>query len=172
MTNSNRRRNYIEKVEVDGIVHENDTEIRDNVVFFYEDLYQEKEVWRPSVDGLDFHSIEAAERSHLERKFDREEVFLVLKDLQGDKAPGPDGFSMAFFHKCLEVVGNDVMDFFEEFHTHCKFEKSLNATFIERDVLNIRDFRPISLVGNMYKLLSKVLANRVKLVMESLISSS
>jgi hypothetical protein len=42
----------------------------------------------------------------------------------------------------------------------------------KRDALNIRDFRPISLVGSMYKLLSKVLANRIRLVMESLISSS
>jgi hypothetical protein len=91
------------------------------------------------------------------------------------------GFSfnkfITFFHKCWEVVGDDVMNFFEEFHTHCKFEKSLNATFIalipkKRDALNIRDFRPISLVGSMYKLLSKVLANRIRLVMDSLISSS
>jgi hypothetical protein len=176
MANSNRRRNYMHKVEVDGIVHETDKEIRDNVVSFNKDLYQEKESWRPSVDGLEFHFNGAAESSHLERKFDREEVFQVLKDLQGDKAPGPDGFSMAFFHKCWEVVGDDIMDLFE-FHTHCKFEKSLNATFIalipkKKDALNIRDFRPISLVGSMYKLLSKVLANRIRLVMESLISSS
>ena len=75
MANSNRRRNYMKTVEVDDIVHETDQEIRDNVVSFYEDLYQEKEVWRPSVDGLDFHSIGAAESSHLERKFDKEEVF-------------------------------------------------------------------------------------------------
>jgi hypothetical protein len=85
--------------------------------------------------------------------------------------------SMAFFHKCWEVVGDDVMNFFEEFHTHCKFEKSLNATFItlipkKRDALNIRDFCPVRLVGSMYKLLSKVLANRIRLVLESLISSS
>jgi hypothetical protein len=177
MANSNRPRNYMHRVEVDGIVHETDKEIRDNVVSFYEDLYQEKESWRPLVDGLDFHSIGATESSHLERKFDRDEVFQVLKDLQGDKAPGPDGFSMAFFHKCWEVVGDDIMNFFEEFHTHCKFEKSLNATFIalipkKKDALNIRDFCPISLVGSMYKLLSKVLANRIRLVMESLISSS
>jgi hypothetical protein len=177
MANSNRCWNYMHRVEVDGIVHETDKEIRDNVVSFYEDLYQEKESWRPLVDGLDFHSIGTAESSHLERKFDREEVFQVLKDLQGNKAPGPDGFSMAFFHKCWEVVGDDIINFFEEFHTHCKFEKSLDATFIalipkKKDALNIRDFRPISLVGSMYKLLSKVLANRIRLVMESLISSS
>ena len=84
MANSNRRRNYMKKVEVDGTIHENVVDIRDNVVCFYENLYQEKEVWRPTVEGLDFHSIGAEDRAHLERKFDREEVFTVLKDLQGD----------------------------------------------------------------------------------------
>ena len=53
---------------------------------------------------------------------------------------------------------------FEEFFQHCKFEKSLNATFIsiipkKNDASNIRDFRPISLVGSIYKILAKVLAS-------------
>jgi hypothetical protein len=177
VANSNRRRNYMDQVEVEGIVYENEPDIREKVVSFYENLYKEAEIWRPSVDGLNFHSIGAIDSSHMERKFDREEVFHVLQDLQGDKAPGLDGFSMAFFHRCWEVVGDDIMAFFDEFHTHCKFEKSLNATFIalipnKRDALNIWDYRPISLVGSMYKLLSKVLANRLKQVLASLISCS
>ena len=47
-----------------------------------------------------------------------------------DKAPGPDGFSLAFFHHCWRVVERDVLTVFEEFYHHSKFEKSLNATFI------------------------------------------
>ena len=105
---------------MEGIVHENEMGIRDNVVLFYENLYKETKAWRPSVDGLDFHCIGATDSSHLERQFDREEVLLVVKDLKGDKAPSFDGFSMAFFHKCWEVVGDDVMSFFEEFHAYCK----------------------------------------------------
>ena len=47
---------------------------------------------------------------------------------------------------------SDILVVFEEFHQHNKFEKSLNATLIalipnKNDAFNIRDFRPISLVG-------------------------
>jgi hypothetical protein len=95
----------------------------------------------------------------LDRPFELDEVVQVLKGLQGDKAPGPDGFSMAFFQKCWQVVETDVMAFFGEVYEHCKFEKSLNATFIslipkKMNATNIRDFRPISLIGSMYKLLA------------------
>ena len=111
------------------------------------------------------------ERVWLERKFEREEILQVVSDLDGDKAPGPDGFTMAFYHHCWRVVEKDVLAVFEEFFHHCKFEKSLNATFIaliskKNDASNLRDFRPISLVGSVYKILVKVLANRLRVVLD------
>ena len=71
----------------------------------------------------------------------------------------------------------DVLVVFEEFYHHSKFEKSLNATFIalipkKNGVSNIRDFRPISLVGSVYKILAKVLANRLKEVLDQLVFES
>ena len=54
----------------------------------------------------------------------------MFKDLQGDKAPGSDGFTMAFFQKCWSVIETDVIGFFDEMYHHCKFERSLNASFI------------------------------------------
>ena len=71
----------------------------------------------------------------------------------------------------------DVLAVFEEFYQHSKFKKSLNATFIalipkKNGASNIRDFRPISLVGSVYKILAKVLANRLKEVLDQLISES
>ena len=50
--------------------------------------------------------------------------------MEGDKAPGPDGFSSAFYRHCWGVVERDVLAVFKEFYQHSKFEKSLNATFI------------------------------------------
>ena len=67
---------------------------------------------RPTMDGLDFACIEEDERLSLEKEFTKEEVFQVLREMEGDKALGPDGFTMAFFHKYWRVVEKDVMDFF------------------------------------------------------------
>ena len=65
----------------------------------------------------------------------------------------------------------DVLAVFDEFFQYCKFEKSLNATFIalipkKNDASNIRDFRPISLVGSVYNILAKVLANHLRMVLD------
>ena len=49
------------------------------------------------MDGLEFSSIEEDERLELERYFSKKEVVKVLQKMEGDKAPSPDGFTMAFF---------------------------------------------------------------------------
>ena len=70
------------------------------MVQFYQELYTEIDMWRPTMDGLDFACIGEDDRLSLEREFSKEEVTQVLAEMEGDKAPGLDGFTMAFFHKC------------------------------------------------------------------------
>ena len=67
--------------------------------------------------------------------------------------------------------------FFRDFHEWCRFVRSLNVTFLvlvpkKRGVEDLKDFRPISLVGSLYKLLAKVLANKIKKIMGKVISES
>ena len=69
------------------------------------------------------------------------------------------------------------MAVFHHFHAKGQFEKSLNATFItlipkKNEAIDVKDFRPISLVGGVYKIIAKVLANRLHTVMEDIISAS
>ena len=75
------------------------------------------------------------------------------------------------------MVESDVLAVFEEFHEFCSFEKSHNATFLalipnKQNASNIQDFRPISLIGCVYKLLARVLTNRLRTVLDGLISVS
>ena len=116
------------------------------------------------------------EAGWLERDFEVEVRKVVLK-MNGNKALGLDGFSMAFFQVCWDVLRVDIMKVFGEFHVGGMFEKSLNATFISLipnipGAMELKDFHPISLVGGIYKIIAKVLANRLKMVLDKIISKS
>jgi hypothetical protein len=62
--------------------------------------------------------------------------------------------------KCWEVLKEDIMEVFKEFHSRGKFEKSFNATTF------------VSLIHGVYKIISKVLANMLKSVLRQIVSSS
>src|ERR1044072_7446698 len=93
----------------------------------------------------------------------------------GNKAPGPDGFTMAFFKEFWPVIKADIMSFFADFYRTGKMVKGLNAAFIALipkgdQQVSMSDYRPISLIGSIYKLVAKVLANRLSKVMPELLS--
>jgi hypothetical protein len=67
------------------------------------------------VEGLSFLSIDEEESTWLERAFEEKEVWDVIRDLNGDTAPGPDRFTVAFFQKCWGFLKIDIMDVFAEF---------------------------------------------------------
>jgi hypothetical protein len=115
------------------------------------------------------------EASSLEDPFEKREVREVIKGMDRDKALGPGGFSLAFFQNCWEVVKGGFMAIFDEFHAQGKIVKSINSTFISlisktQGAKKIKDFRPISLVGGVYKIIAKVLTNRMRRVIDRIIS--
>jgi endonuclease/exonuclease/phosphatase family metal-dependent hydrolase len=177
LANSNRRYNSISSLSINGVVSTDSVAISECITNFYSHLFEEEEGDRPLLDGLDFAMISAEDALWLERPFDEEEVAGVVAGFNGDKAPGPDGFSMGFFQCCWDILNPDVMAVLNYFHGLSSFEKSLNATFVslipkKTDALEVKDFRPISLVGSTYKILAKLLANRLKVVLPKIISAS
>ena len=122
LANSHRNANQIKRIEMDGVLYEEDFDVRFRLILFYQGLYEETKVGHPTMDGLDFACIEEDERLSLEEAFMKEEVIQVLREIEGDKALGPDGFTMAFFHKCWSAVEKGVMDLFDYFHRHSMFE--------------------------------------------------
>jgi hypothetical protein len=175
VASANRRNNSIESLMVNGSPTSDPTSIGDHVVNYYKSLFSEPLSWRPRLDNLEFDRLNGEEATSLENPFEEKEVREVIKGMDKDKAPGPDGFSMAFFQDCWEVIKEDVMAVFEEFYTRGKFVKCINSTFISlipkiQGAKEVKDFRPISLVGGVYKIISKVLANRMRRVMDKIIS--
>nr|XP_016510137.1 PREDICTED: uncharacterized protein LOC107827506 [Nicotiana tabacum] len=96
----------------------------------------------------------------LERAFEEEEVHEAVSSCAGDKAPDPDGFSLAFFQLCWDTIKGELMETIEYFYVNGVFKRSINATFItivpkKEGASCIRDYMPISLVGSIYKIISK-----------------
>jgi hypothetical protein len=175
VASANRMNNTIESLIVDGSPTSDPDSIGEHVVNYYESLFTEPLSWRPRLDNLEFDRLNGEEAASLENPFEEREVREVIKGMNRDKAPGPDGFSMAFFQDCWEVVKGDFLAVFEEFHARGKFVKSINSKFISlipkiQGAKEVKDFRPISLVGGVYKIISKVLANRMRKVMCKIIS--
>jgi hypothetical protein len=175
VVNANRRNNSIESLVVNGTPSSDLSIVSNHIVNFYESLFTEPLRWRPRLDNLEFNKLSNSEALSLEEPFEEREVWEVIKSMDGDKAPGPDGFSMAFFQKCWEVIKGDVMAVFSDFHERGKFVKCINSTFIAlipkvHGAKEIKEFRPISLVTGIYKIISKVLANRMRKVMDRVIS--
>ena len=173
MANSHRRRNLIKKIKINGIWFEEKATIRGA----YQDFLSDLGGWRPSISSLSFKEIGRDVAPKLEDPFIVEEVFTTLSYLNGDKAPGPDGFSIALWLFNWDFVKEEIMGFFNEFHENNMFVRSLNSTFLvlvpkNENAVDIKDFRPISLVGGLYKILAKVLANRLKKVVGQIVSIS
>jgi hypothetical protein len=81
---------------------------------------------------------------------------------------------MGFIKACWGVLKEDIIVVFGEFHSKARFQRSLIVSFIalihkKVRVVDLKDFRLISLVGEVYKLIAKVLANRLKMVLGKII---
>ena len=140
-------------------------------------LFSDPGGWSPSLPDLEINEISSEDSARLEENFSKEEIWNAISSLNSDKAPGPDGFPIAFWIFSWEFVKEEVLGFFREFHDQCRFVKNLNATFLvlipkKQTVEDFKDLRPISLVGGLYKILTKVFANIIKRVLDKVISKS
>ena len=133
--------------------------------------------WKAEIERLQIDRINQQEAEILEVLFTETEIHTTLMEMNGDKAPGPDGFTITFWQNAWDFTQEEILDMFKEFHEHNSFVKSLNNTFMvlipkKSGAEDLGDFRPISLLGGLYKLLAKVLANRLKKVIGKVVSTA
>ena len=104
------------------------------------------------------------------KDFSAEEVRTALRQMHPTKAPGPDGMSAIFYQKYWDIVGIDVTNMVLNVLNSNASLHDINDTYITlvpkvNMPSKMKDFRPISLSNVAYKLISKVLANRLKSVL-------
>jgi mannosylglycoprotein endo-beta-mannosidase len=116
--------------------------------------------------------------SSLGEPFTEEEVRNAINQMSGDKAPGSDGFTGIFFKKCWDIVKVDIMNVIQLFGSlHAENFHWLNSANIvllpkKEGAEQITDFRPISLIHAIAKIISKMLALRLAPLMDELVSNA
>jgi hypothetical protein len=104
-----------------------------------------------------------------------EEVDQALFQMHPLKSPGPDGFGASFYQTHWQIVGDEVRKAILDFLNFGVLDHAKNSTFIAiipkiSNASCVSEFRPIRLCNVLYKLIAKVLANRFKQVLSSIIS--
>lgn len=135
-----KSRNLISSLLIDGSLTIDPANIEEALISFYSSLYTRiLQLQLGSVHGL--HS-----SSFLVRKgLLLDEIKRATFELPKDKAPGHDGFSIAFFQDCWDTIKDDLFPFFLEFQTNSILPWKLNATFLtlipkKKGATTIKDF--------------------------------
>jgi hypothetical protein len=149
----------------DGWV-EKPSEVKDEICGYFLNHFSEEEWDRPTIEGVVVPSLTWEEAGSLEVPFLEVEVKEIIDASHNNKSPGPNGFNFEFFSECWEVVKMDLMQLFQEFYFNARVPKGMLSYFIALipKISNphaIPNFRPISLLGSVYKVVAKVLASRL-----------
>ena len=113
----------------------------------------------------------------MDSPFTEEEIFKVIFQLDRDKASGPDGFTIAVFQDCWDVIKENLVRAFAKFHSSEIINQSTNASFLvtlpkKSMTKKILDFRRISLITSLYKIIANVLSGRQRGVLHETIHST
>jgi exonuclease III len=172
-----RRINHIRSIkDEDGREWKKKKEIPIVFTDFYQKLFTtEGTLGAEDCLGVLEQRVSPTMNEELLKEFTMEEVDAALSQMHPLKSPGPDGFSACFYQRSWDTVRMEVGKAVLDFVNFGNFDHSINTTHIvlipkKKNPSRVTDYRPISLCNVLYKLMAKVLANRMKHVLNLIIS--
>ncbi|GAU43110.1 hypothetical protein TSUD_373050 [Trifolium subterraneum] len=172
---SRMKSNLISALYVDDVWLDSPNSIKEAIYSFFEIHVSSNPRVRPKLEGVIFPRLSEVENDGLISPFMLEEIEEAVSTSDGNKSPGPDGFNYAFLKKFWEMLKGEIRIMFDQFHGNSCLPKSLLSYFVTlipkvSSPSSLTDFRPISLLGCLYKLIAKVLAKRLAKVIDSVIA--
>ncbi|KAL0444501.1 UNVERIFIED_CONTAM: hypothetical protein Slati_2172800 [Sesamum latifolium] len=168
-----RRKNFISRLrDKNGEWCATYEGIQQIIPSYFVDLFQmsspSEEVMEGVIGGMPARVSEHMNDT-LIQPFSGDEVNLAISQMYPYKSPSPDGMSPVFYQKYWHIVGSEVTSFVLDFLNHRQFDTTFNYTYIVLNPKcaspeNMSHFRRISLCNITYKIGSKMIANRLKLL--------
>ncbi|KAL0865946.1 hypothetical protein Bca101_045064 [Brassica carinata] len=167
---------------VDGSIVTKEEDIKKEAERFFTELltHRPSDYETPTVEELqDLLQFQCSEvdQEKLISEVTAEEVKTVVFKMPSNKSPGPDGYTTEFFKSAWSIIGEDVVVAVQSFFVKGFLPKGINSTILalipKKDTAKeMKDYRPISCCNVLYKVISKILANRLKVIMPKFISAN
>ena len=143
--------------------------IKEEVCQFYRRKFGEEDKERQTLEGISFEIISQSQNELLMQPFDEKEIRDIVWDCGSHKSPRPNGLNFKFIKEFWDLIKPEMLRFLDEFYVNGRFPKGTNASFIilipkVLEPQNLNQYKPISLIGCIYKIVAKVLARRLKMM--------
>ncbi|KAL8108439.1 hypothetical protein AgCh_024775 [Apium graveolens] len=158
-----------------GVWREGREEIQNIITQYFDELFQASGTSGELTDKEVVNGVTEEHNCELHKPITYEEVKKALFEMYPEKSPRPDGLNPGFYQAYWEVVGRDMVEFCQKYFAIGDLPAGVNNTLVclipkVTQPQQMTDVRPISLCNILFRVLSKVLANRLKICLPSLIS--
>eukprot|EP00253_Pinus_taeda_P016670 PITA_16670 len=175
-------RNFIAEIKTStGQICKGFQQVKEAAETHFQNLYN-PDAQGEEVDDAEFLTlipslISPEDNSDLCKLVSEEEIIKIIWSMDSDKAPGPDGFTIHFYKVFWDIIKYDLQKMVRGFMNKAKVGGSTNSTYLalipkDSNPETFARFRPISLCNASYKILAKLLANRIKPLLPRIISSA
>ena len=171
----------IHKLNVDGKLITDPNNILKEEMKYYENLYEKIEAQSSNYDFFPENfdqKLENENRNKCEGLITEEECLSALKSMPNNKSPGSDGITTEFYKLIWKEIGKylvqSINHSYENGHLNTLQKQSIISLIPkkDKDLEKLTNWRPISLLNTDYKIITKVIANRMKQVLPKIIDSS
>lgn len=173
--NSRRRKNFIPALTVHWRTYTRHHDKANQLFSHFSSIFGTR-TERAAALNWEHLQITGQDLSHLDESITEEEVRVAVFSAPSEKAPGPDGYTGLFYKIAWPIIKDEIMQAIQQLYclraNNCSLVNSANVILLPKsDAATCpSDFRPISLMHSVAKILTKVLANRLAPLLSSLVS--
>lgn len=173
-----RRLNRIDQIKRGYKLFKKPQAIKIEILNFFKSLYSQKSLPRTHIEESIVPKISLEHRLLLKKKNPSQiEIWEALLNCDSAKAPGYDGFNFHFFKEMWQDIGKEVSELIHYFFDTGRLPSEINHTWVTlipkvEGAVEVEDFRPISMIGSIYKIIAMILASRLSKVLPDLIGET
>ncbi|XP_019433032.1 PREDICTED: uncharacterized protein LOC109339940, partial [Lupinus angustifolius] len=168
----------ISMLRVGDTILSNQDEIARHILDYFTGIFASLNITTPNslIDSVIPNLVSKEDNRHLAAIPSNEEIKNAVFNMNGDGAPGPDGFGGCFYQDFWDIIQVEVCNSVRQFFAHPWLLPNLNSNniILIPKVIGadrVEDFRPIALANFQFKIISKVLADRLAIIAPKLISN-